>query len=183
MKMMNYIKSALPLLMLCFLMSSCLLSKKAAYPALNDYENGKDYTAKTIRIPGILSKAVISSQLKKEDEMEMRMIARRLGKTKIVIIESNNPVLLQQVKNDTRNIAGEEWLRIRHENSQVSLNVIERKDAIRKIHLSVLQPGSQSVIVDVKCKLKFDELSRLIEAAAGNREEMLRSITSIELKQ
>ena len=96
---LSWLSTLCILLTTVIMFSSCLVSNHATVPGLQNYTQGKDYTVKSISVPGLLSRPVLKHALKKENASpEVRRIAKRLRKTKVLLINTNDPALVKDLK-------------------------------------------------------------------------------------
>ena len=158
-------------------MSSCFIQKNAPLSSLTKYERGKDFDARTISVPMALARPLMSIALKKENESaELRMLVEKLRHVRVMTVQTNNNELINDLRHENWRKNMNDLLFVKNNNSFISVQVQEKRNRIRRLYIRVLQPVKKATIIQLNCKLNYDQLSDLVNLALKNQEDVANSI-------
>ena len=158
---MKNISTLILLSIIAITTQSCIVSTNAKTEYLKniDYKD-KNSRIITVNVPLLLTKPFIKSALRKDGESK-EVIALVKKIKKVITVENPKLGTVNSLKSKLNNYDFEEWMTIKHNGENVNINVQQKDDIINKL-LLIVNSNEELVMIDVKAKIKADELSQLI---------------------
>ena len=160
---MKNISTLILLSIIAITTQSCIVSTNAKTEYLKNIDY-KDKNSKiiTVNVPLLLTKPFIKSALRKDGESkEVIALVKKIKKVKVITVENPKLGTVNSLKSKLNNYDFEEWMTIKHNGENVNINVQQKDDIINKL-LLIVNSNEELVMIDVKAKIKADELSQLI---------------------
>lgn len=146
--------------------SSCLVSSRSNVDVFNKNEYASTVSVKTIRVPMFIGKPIIKTYLRSEEHVprEIVNLTSRIKKVRVTLAKTTNSKLVTDFRTSINRLSGAEWLSVHNGSQWIYLKADQDgQDVIKRLTVSISAPAAnQLVYVNVKCRLKPDQLSKLI---------------------
>ncbi len=147
-----------------FSLQSCMIKRGANMDFAKGTHLAKEAEVVSIRVPGILMKAFIRSEIKelREDDPALAMALKKIKKLKFMAVSGGGKSGLHNKFNQyLADNNFEELMSLYSDGSKISINTRTKGDRIKQIMLGITDEDDH-VFVDVKSDIDLNELNELI---------------------